>query len=384
MGTDHIPAKPTLSRNARGKLSRSVINKTIPAILRSDARARRGVETAELIVDPPAPDRPRKIESGFPAGPADPQTKISLTECDTLVAARNLAESTFGTANFPNRGGKVKGNQHHRIAILNMASPLRPGGGVLSGATSQEESICRRTTLYPSLKEEFYRLPEVGGVYTPDALVFYSGAHRSHRKDTKKTVDDDEDEVAEDEKEDQGESEGETESIKVDEKKDWFYVDVVTAAILRFPDLVDAPASSEDGAKGAAIEKLYANQSDREMVVRKLRAVMRILRSKGVQQVVLGAWGCGAYGNPVGEIARAWKKVLLGDSKRKDGEPRNKPAKWPEEYSDIEVVFAIKDRKMADAFAAAWGAGLCRVDREADGSSEPEEEGSVESRGDDG
>ncbi|KAM7183697.1 DUF2263 domain containing protein [Rhypophila sp. PSN 637] len=347
MGTDHIPAKPTLSRNARGKLSRSVINKTIPAVLRSDARARRGVEAAELIVDPPTLDRLRKTESGFPAGPADPQIKISLTTCDTLLAAYNLAESTFGTANFLNRGGKAKGNQHHRIAFLNMASPLRPGGGVLSGATSQEESICRRTTLYPSLKEEFYRLPEVGGVYTPDVLVFYSG----------------------------------TESVKVDEKKDWFYVDVVTAAMLRFPDLVDAPASGEDGTRGAAAEKVYGNQSDREMVVRKMRAVMRILRSKGVQQVVLGAWGCGAYGNPVGEIAKAWKKVLLGDWKWKEGQPRNKPAKWPEEYSYIEVVFAIKDRKMADAFAAAWGPGLRRVGHEADGSSE-QEEGSVESRDD--
>jgi len=38
-----------------------------------------------------------------------------------------------------------------------MASPLRPGGGVLTGATSQEEFLCARTTLYPSLREKFYR-----------------------------------------------------------------------------------------------------------------------------------------------------------------------------------------------------------------------------------
>ena len=32
-----------------------------------------------------------------------------------------------------------------------------------------------RTTLLPSLKESFYHLPELGGIYTPDVLVFRNG-----------------------------------------------------------------------------------------------------------------------------------------------------------------------------------------------------------------
>lgn len=127
-------------------------------------------------------------------------------------------------------------------------------------------------------------------------------------------------------------------------KTELFHVGVVTAAMLRFPDLADD--ESFDG-------QVYAKESDREIVNRKMRAVVRILSSKGVERAVLGAWGCGAYGNPVGEIVKAWKRVLLGPQKKsrgKDhGESRGKLK---------EIVFAIKDKATADRFAKAWGAGL--------------------------
>ncbi|KAM7196268.1 tigr02452 family [Naviculisporaceae sp. PSN 640] len=220
-----------------------------------------------------------------------------------------------------------------------MASPLRPGGGVLSGATSQEESLCRRTTLYPSLRDEFYRLPEVGGVYTPDVLVFNSGLHRPRSKRKSTEADQEQDGVSEmdleAESEDETEIEGETGDVKIDDKKDWFHVDVITAAMLRFPDLVE-----QDKATDHLTEKVYANQSDREMAVRQMRAVMRI-------------------GNPVEEIARAWRKVIFGISRKAKGK---KVAGEVERYLNIEIVFAIKDRRTADAFAAAFGAGLRRVD----------------------
>jgi uncharacterized protein (TIGR02452 family) len=197
-----------------------------------------------------------------------------------------------------------------------MASPLRPGGGVLSGATSQEECLCSRTTLYASLREEFYRLPEVGGIYTPDVLVF-------RRWD---------------------------EAAAELPKADRFFVDVVSAAMLRFPDLED----------GDGDEKVYAEQKDREMVVRKMRAVLRMLRSKGAQKVVLGAWGCGAYGNPVGEIAAAWSRVLLGRKVKGKGQTSGGSESW----EGLEVVFAIKDANMAKRFAAAFGPELQIEDAE--------------------
>ncbi len=277
----------TLSRKERAKQAKTIITTTIPALLKADARARRGVEAAELIVDPPpvSGSHGPEPEHGHAEGPDKPSICITVRVADTLAAAALLEP---------------------RVAVLSMASPLRPGGGVLTGATSQEESLCSRTTLYPSLREEFYRLPEVGGIYTPDVLVFRGLAGEELPK------------------------------------KDRFYVDVITAAMLRFPDV--------DGTGQGA---RYAEEKDREVVVSKMRAVVRILMAKGVERVVLGAWGCGAYGNPVGEIARAWKRVLLG------GQGRNKQ---PEGHKGLVVVFAIKDPRLADEFCQHFGEGV-KVER---------------------
>jgi hypothetical protein len=87
---------------------------------------------------------------------------------------------------------------------------------------------------------------------------------------------------------------------------------------------------------------------------------MRIFQSKGVKKVVLGAWGCGAYGNPVGEVVAAWKKVLLGGRQAQRSKKGRK-----EMWTGIEtVVFAIKDAGLADAFGQAFGDGLILDDAE--------------------
>ncbi|KAG6204943.1 hypothetical protein E4U50_004998 [Claviceps purpurea] len=40
-------------RDARAKTAKTFINKTVPAVLKSSARARRGVESVQLVIDPP-------------------------------------------------------------------------------------------------------------------------------------------------------------------------------------------------------------------------------------------------------------------------------------------------------------------------------------------
>lgn len=173
-----------------------------------------------------------------------------------------------------------------RIAVLSMASPLRPGGGVFTGAQSQEESLCVRSTLYPSLKEEFYRLPPLGCIYTPDVLVF--------RDEQNKDL----------------------------AKRERFYVDVVSCAALRFPEV--------EGGR-------YENPGDREQMWEKMKLVMRAAVKGGANCIVLGAWGCGAYGNPVEEVADGWKRVLGGGGRGGRG---NK-----EEWNGMkDVVFAISTK----------------------------------------
>ncbi|KAM6509644.1 hypothetical protein FALCPG4_017293 [Fusarium falciforme] len=286
-------------KDARAKKAKATLNQTIPQLLSAHPRARRGIEAAELIVNPSPGDR--KAESD-PPGPW-----LCLQLADTLTTARSLL-----ARDTPSGVTLDLGNKNARVAILNMASPLSPGGGFLNGAGSQEESLCMRTTLLPSLKDEHYRLPEVGAIFTPDVLVFRDE-----------------------------EAEG------VLEKNSRWHVDCITAAMLRGPEI-----DVNELGRGS-----YTHEKDRELVLQKMKMVMRICQAKGVKRLVAGAWGCGAYGNPVAEVAKAWKKVLL--TPRKQGKGKQKGTK--ETWDGVEeVVFAIKDAGMAEAFAEAFGEGLMR------------------------
>lgn len=62
--------------------------------------------------------------------------KIDVIPGRTLQTALRLHEK------FPEK----------KIAVLNFAASQHPGGGVTKGSRAQEESICRSSTLYPSLR----------------------------------------------------------------------------------------------------------------------------------------------------------------------------------------------------------------------------------------
>ena len=103
--------------------------------------------------------------------PADKgeSTRVYVENCDCLVSA--LAWKELG----------------YRVAVLNMASRRKPGGGVLGGAGAQEENIFRRSDLFMSLygyssetsgygadfAEQGYPLDrDLGGIYSPGVSVF--------------------------------------------------------------------------------------------------------------------------------------------------------------------------------------------------------------------
>jgi len=320
---------PSQRKDARAKRAKQTINKDIPTLLQAYPRARKGIEASDLIVDPPAAltgdkhkqangdshtdynenvpetsatNHRSKASRGGPTSLNQPLS-IHLRVSDTIDAAAELHQES-----------RLRNAKSSRIGILNMASPLRPGGGFLNGATSQEESLCMRTTLHPALKEEFYRLPEVGAIYTHDVLVFRN-------------------------------SDADAADLPKSER---FFVDVITAAMHRMPEIEE----DEEGGKS------YANDKDRETAEQKMRAVMRIAKSKGVKSIVLGAWGCGAYGNPVSEIAAAWRRVLLGRGQDSPKAKRKHILSGIESWDGMEVVFAIKETRVAELFAKAFGDGL--------------------------
>lgn len=94
-------------------------------------------------------------------------------------------------------------------------------------------------------------------------------------------------------------------------------MDVVSCAALRGPDVTRAGE--------------YEYEKDKETMEMKVRLILQIAKQKGVTRLVLGALGCGAFRNPPEEVAKIFKRVIMGDRRRKGVE-------WFEE-----IVFAIFD-----------------------------------------
>lgn len=282
-------------RDDRARHARDTKNRVIPELLRSCPRAKHGIAKAELIVDPP-PVHESPQRSSDPV--TRPDLKIRIKPLDTITAASSVSERAAASRrNARSRPSKPN------VAILNMASALRPGGGFLSGANSQEEFLCARTTLYPSLWDSYYRLPEISGIYSPDVLVFRDNNAQDNDLP----------------------------------KRERYFVDVISASMLRFAD-----AKSEGCTCGVSFCDRH-----RDLVVRKMKAVLRIAQSKGIQTLVLGAWGCGVYGNPVKEIAEMWRKVIAGAPRQR----RPNAERWD---GINEVLFAIPDRTMLEEFRLAF------------------------------
>ena len=295
-----------MNKADRAKLAKKTINDFIPRLLKSDARARKGVEGSKLIhyapvkVSKEASTSARKTDdarggsqthagvsqsslhnffSTIPqkrkAEETQPEAEPTAAESDTCLdmldptipRIRVIKSDTFDAAE-----ASFKAHPKSSIAVLNMASALQPGGGVLRGALAQEEALCIRSTLYPSLNPTFYRMPLLSAIYTPDVLVFRG-------------------------------------SDLVDlPKSEWFYTGVISCAALKGPDVE----------KGETGKTVYSAENDREVMREKIRLIFQIATDKGIKHLILGALGCGAYHNPPEEVAQIFRTVILG-GRRKEG-----------------------------------------------------------------
>lgn len=218
-------------RAARASFAKHTINTVIPHILLNHPRAKAGNLSTEKIYYSPetAHDKPKESKPSRGSGrgrehskrgkitghfkPLNPRNEVSTSVVSGSADTSSEKQEPFISANPDNRNsghvtgrmldgnitpssstsGSVKSRpkisvvqsdtldaaqvfvnpriKDRKIAVLNMASFLRPGGGVINGAIAQEESLCLRSTLYTALDEKFYRLPKFGGLYTRDILV---------------------------------------------------------------------------------------------------------------------------------------------------------------------------------------------------------------------
>ena len=168
-----------------------------------------------------------------------------------------------------------------KIAVLNFASSTNPGGGVTSGASAQEECLCRVSTLYPCLKDEsmwdlFYAphrkarnpLHNDDIIYTKDVIVFKDDDYQPLPKP--------------------------------------FTVDVITCAAPTLREQSSNRYNPSDGYKAPDItpEDLLALHEKRG------RQILSAAAANGAEVIILGAFGCGAFRNDPAVVAQAYANIL--------------------------------------------------------------------------
>ena len=181
-----------------------------------------------------------------------------------------------------------------KICILNFASARQPGGGFLRGkAKAQEESICYVSTLYHTIVDnDMYTINNNDhrkglyhhiGIYSPEVFVF-----KQDRDDP-----------------------------KILDKP--FYVSVITCP---------------------AVNKTFAlsNNLDDELIddtmFTRIDLVLHIASVHQPDILILGAFGCGVFGNEVSTVSSMFNELLY------------------DKYTNIceKVIFAIPDNKTFDDF----------------------------------
>ncbi len=203
----------------------------------------------------------------FPEEASKPGS-ITVTKSRTYEAAMRLAKQHPGK----------------RIAVLNFASATNPGGGVINGSSAQEESLCRCSTLYPTLDRRFlwqayYDVNRTAGdVLHTDACIYSPGIVIC------KT---------------------DTDFLERMPQEDWVTVDVISCAA---PNLRNTPANLYNPESGQAVSILPSDLQ--RLHEQRARAILAVAADNGVDILVLGAFGCGAFRNDPKVVARAYANVL--------------------------------------------------------------------------
>ena len=156
--------------------------------------------------------------------------------------------------------------------VINMASDFVPGGGVRSGRVAQEEELFKRTTAVWTHTPTYYPLKVNEVVYSPEVKVIRETAKNGY---------------------------------KFIKEKDQVKISMIACAALRKPKLVHSRYT----------------YNDYQIMEAKIDSIFKVALDKGHDSLVLGALGCGAFGNPPEEVAMIFSKMIgkYGDYFKKIG-----------------------------------------------------------------
>lgn len=211
--------------------------------------------------------------------------EIEGSEISPISLETEVVNEKFNTAAMR----LLKSGKKH-IAALNFAAARNQGGGFLEGATAQEEDLCRSSSLYPCLlrKPMFYNKNILGknSLYT-DSII-YSPAVPFFRDDNNELL------------------------------EEPFELSIITSPA---PNLTEKGMTEYEDQK--IDEKMVC-----ETLFRRMSKILKVAHRHGHKNLILGAWGCGAFGNDPEMVASLFKQAL-------------------EKYPLFEFVsFAVYDRGM--------------------------------------
>ena len=160
------------------------------------------------------------------------------------------------------------GKKENNILVLNFANPVNPGGGVRWGARAQEEDLCRKSSLLLSLEsnqaQQYYKYNRSLNTYMgSDAIILTPNV-----------------EIIKD--------------VNGELLDDSIIVSVMTCA---------APMITQ------GMERLSYEQYQ-ELFYNRICGILKCAAYWGYQALVLGAFGCGAFGNDAKLVSDLFYKAL--------------------------------------------------------------------------
>lgn len=149
------------------------------------------------------------------------------------------------------------------VAALNFADGYTPGGLVLYGASTQEEALCRSSDLYESLIEKICDIK----------YYKYNNGFR-HGKCSDRII--------------------YTRDVTFFRNSDLEWLDDID---IRTCDIITCPAPVNGTATNEEIKQRMSN-------------ILKVAVANRVTKLILGCWGCGAFGNKWSDFSKLWLEVI--------------------------------------------------------------------------
>jgi len=191
---------------------------------------------------------------------------------------------------------------HADVAALNFASATHPGGGFLHGAIAQEEDLARASALYRCLSTQ----------------PAYYDAHRA------------------------SDSPLYTDHVIHSPSVPFFRDHEL--ALLEEPFVVSILSAAAPNASEALRREAGAGPAISEVLLRRARVILDVAARRGHRVLVLGAWGCGVFGNDSADVANIFAH-WLGHARFRGAFER--------------VVFAVYDRALGQPSLTAFRDRFC-------------------------